>query len=87
MSDRRLTVSGISAEFAGLRALNDVSLALRPGEILGLIGPNGSGKTTLVNVLTGHVRPSAGQVHCAGRNITGELPRRIAPMISKPCDR
>jgi branched-chain amino acid transport system ATP-binding protein len=68
----------VSVEFAGLRALDAVSLRLEPGEILGLIGPNGSGKTTLINVITGQLAPQAGRVRCNGDDITGLPPRRIA---------
>lgn len=68
----------VSVEFAGLRALNQVSLRLEPGEILGLIGPNGSGKTTLVNVLTGQLAPVEGRVVCNDEDITGLPPPRIA---------
>jgi branched-chain amino acid transport system ATP-binding protein len=68
----------VSVEFAGLRALDRVSLRLEPGEILGLIGPNGSGKTTLVNALTGQLRPIEGRILCDGSDITGLPPPRIA---------
>src|SRR5688572_7927318 len=68
----------VSVEFAGVRALDRVSLRLEPGEILGLIGPNGSGKTTLVNVLTGQLAPVTGQVVCNGDDITGLPPRKVA---------
>jgi branched-chain amino acid transport system ATP-binding protein len=78
MAAPALEAREISVEFAGLRALDRVSLRLEPGEILGLIGPNGSGKTTLVNVVTGQIAPSEGRVLCAGDDITGLPPRRIA---------
>jgi branched-chain amino acid transport system ATP-binding protein len=68
----------ISVEFAGLRALDGVSLRLEPGEILGRIGPNGSGTTTLINVITGQLQPIDGRVVCRGNDITGLAPREVA---------
>ena len=65
-------------EFAGLRALDRVSMSLAPAEILGLIGPNGSGKTTLVNAITGHVPITGGQVMLAGERLSGLAPRMVA---------
>lgn len=65
-----LRVDGVTKDFIGLRALEDVSLSLRPGEILGLIGPNGSGKTTLLNVISGVLSPSAGRVLIDGADAT-----------------
>ena len=59
--------------FGGLRALDDVSLQVRPGDIHGLIGPNGSGKSTMVNVLTGVYRPTGGQVKL-GETVMNALP-------------
>lgn len=78
MSDPVLIATDITVEFASLRALDNVSLSLKPGEILGLIGPNGSGKTTLVNVLGGQVSPSSGRVTCNGEDITALPPHDIA---------
>jgi branched-chain amino acid transport system ATP-binding protein len=78
MSVSALEALEVSVEFAGLRALDGVSLRLEPGEILGLIGPNGSGKTTLVNVITGQIAPQHGRVLCKGADITGLAPRRVA---------
>ena len=57
---------GVSMQFGGLRALNDVSFALTEGEIIGLIGPNGAGKTTLFNCLTGQYTPTSGTVSRSG---------------------
>jgi branched-chain amino acid transport system ATP-binding protein len=78
MSVSALEALEVTVEFAGLRALDGVSLRLEPGEILGLIGPNGSGKTTLINVITGQIAPRDGRVLCNGADITGLAPRRIA---------
>ncbi|MBN2428283.1 MAG: ABC transporter ATP-binding protein [Deltaproteobacteria bacterium] len=78
MSEQMLRAYNISVDFSGLRALDQVTLEVESGEIVGLIGPNGSGKTTLVNVLTGHVRPMAGAVTCSDIDITHMTPRNIA---------
>lgn len=64
-----LEVRGVTKSFGGLKALSDVSLTLRRGEILGLIGPNGAGKTTLFNVVAGVHRPDRGSVLFRGRVI------------------
>ena len=66
-----LEARGVTKRFGGLAAVSDVSFDLREGEILGLIGPNGSGKTTLVNVVTGTLPASAGDVSFAGRSLRG----------------
>jgi branched-chain amino acid transport system ATP-binding protein len=68
----------VTKDFAGLRAVDGVSFALRRGEILGLIGPNGSGKTTTINVITGLLRITSGRVHVGATEITGWPPYRVA---------
>jgi branched-chain amino acid transport system ATP-binding protein len=69
-----LTVSGVVVNFQGLRAIDNVSLQLKRGEVLGLIGPNGAGKTTLVNVLTGFQAVDSGEVRLGGRDIASWKP-------------
>jgi len=71
-----LQVAGVVVNFQGLRAINDVHLTLKPGEILGLIGPNGAGKTTLINVLTGFQTPDRGTVTLNGTDILGMKPHQ-----------
>jgi branched-chain amino acid transport system ATP-binding protein len=66
----------VSRAFAGVQALREVTLALDPGEVVGLIGPNGAGKSTLVNVLTGFDRPTGGSVELEGTDITSWPPHR-----------
>ncbi|MBO2519618.1 MULTISPECIES: ABC transporter ATP-binding protein [Limnochorda] len=66
--------------FGGLRAVNDVSLSLRQGELVGLIGPNGAGKTTVFNMITGHYKPTRGRIWFAGQEITGLAPNRITAL-------
>ena len=73
-----LEASGLSKSFGGLRAVQDVSFAVRQGEILGIIGPNGAGKTTLFNLLNGILQPDTGRVHFLDRNLLGMSPNRIA---------
>jgi branched-chain amino acid transport system ATP-binding protein len=64
-----MQIEGVTKRYGGLVALNNVSLALAPGEIIGLIGPNGAGKTTLVNVITGVQQPDAGKILFEGHRI------------------
>jgi branched-chain amino acid transport system permease protein len=73
-----LVVRNVSKSFSGIKALIDVSLDLRPGEIVGLIGPNGSGKTTLLNCLSGVLVPTSGNIHVDGTEVTGLPAHRIA---------
>jgi branched-chain amino acid transport system permease protein len=71
-------VRDLTKRFAGLVALDGVSLSLRPSRITALIGPNGSGKSTLVNVVSGIYTPSAGQVTLRGRDIGGRSNPEVA---------
>lgn len=73
-----LTIQGLCKYFVGLRALDGVSFTLSRGEILGLIGPNGSGKTTLINVVTGLLPATSGQIFADGLEITNKKPYQIA---------
>jgi branched-chain amino acid transport system ATP-binding protein len=73
-----LEVRNLSRRFGGLWALRDVSFSVPEGQIMGIIGPNGAGKSTLVNLITGHLRPTTGQVLIAGNDVTGARPWVIA---------
>jgi branched-chain amino acid transport system ATP-binding protein len=72
-----LEVRGLSKSFGGLKAVDDASLDVRQGEIVGLIGPNGAGKTTLFAAIAGFHKPDAGRVSLGGTDITGLPPHRI----------
>jgi branched-chain amino acid transport system ATP-binding protein len=71
-----LEARGLTIRFGGLVALDDVSLSVAPGEVLGIIGPNGAGKTTLFDAITGVYRPRPGTVLLDGVEITGMAPHR-----------
>jgi branched-chain amino acid transport system ATP-binding protein len=73
-----LTTRGLTVEFGGLKALNDVSVRVGEGEILSVIGPNGAGKTTFFNAITGSYPPTSGDVTFRGERITGLKPYEIA---------
>jgi branched-chain amino acid transport system ATP-binding protein len=77
---RLLETHGLSVRFGGLRAVDEVDLALDDGEILSLIGPNGAGKTTFFNLVSGFLRPDAGTARYRDREITALPPYRIAAM-------
>lgn len=73
-----LEVKAMTRRFGGLVAVNNVSFAVRRGEIFGLIGPNGAGKTTMFNLITGLIPPSSGNLLYTGNDITGLRPHQIA---------
>jgi branched-chain amino acid transport system ATP-binding protein len=72
-----LSVRGLSKAFGGVRAVEDVSFDVNPGELLALIGPNGAGKSTCFNMLNGQIRADRGQIMLDGVDIAGWTPRRI----------
>jgi branched-chain amino acid transport system ATP-binding protein len=66
-----LEIKGLTKSFGGLRAVNDVGFSMERDQILGLIGPNGAGKTTLLRLITGILKPDAGNVRFMGKEIVG----------------
>ena len=75
-----LECENVRLGFRGVQALDGVSLAVREGEILGLVGPNGSGKSTLVNAVSGYYRPQSGRIFFAGKNLVELEAHRIAAL-------
>jgi branched-chain amino acid transport system ATP-binding protein len=72
-----LVAEHLTKHFGGVHAVRDVSFSVGAGELVALIGPNGAGKTTCFNMLNGQLRPDAGRVLFAGREVTGLKPRAI----------
>jgi branched-chain amino acid transport system ATP-binding protein len=75
-----LETSGLSISFGGVKAVDNVTLAARTGEILSVIGPNGAGKTTLFNLISGVYKPQSGSVILEGKDVTGLAPDTLAGM-------
>ena len=73
-----LEVKNCVKHYGAIRAVDGVSFSVRPGEIVGVIGPNGSGKTTLFNSILGQIRPSSGHMEFCGEDITGMSPLALA---------
>ena len=73
-----LQLEGLTRHFGGLRAVEDVSLDVGEGELLGIIGPNGAGKTTLFSLISGQLAPSSGRVMFDGQDITGWPAHKVA---------
>jgi branched-chain amino acid transport system ATP-binding protein len=80
MAELALRCEGLTRRFGGVVAVDNVTLSIPKGEIVGLVGPNGAGKTTLVNLVTGFVSKSAGQVFFEGKDISRLPPHNIARM-------
>ena len=75
-----LETRNLTKEFGGLRALNDVTLAIERGELVSLIGPNGAGKSTLINVITGMLESTDGDITYAGTDLVGLEPFEITQL-------
>jgi len=73
-----LELRNVSRSFGGVRAVDDVSLAVRSGTLTSIIGPNGAGKTTLYNLVSGRLRPDAGRILLRGEDVTGLPPHAVA---------
>jgi branched-chain amino acid transport system ATP-binding protein len=78
MAEPALRLEGLTRRFGGVVAVDNVTLSIPKGEIVGLVGPNGAGKTTLVNLVTGFVAKTSGQVFFEGTDITRLPPHEIA---------
>jgi branched-chain amino acid transport system ATP-binding protein len=75
-----LSIAGVSKYFGGVRAVEDVTVAIRRGEIVSVIGPNGAGKTSLLNMISGFYRPTRGTITLEGRDITHLRPSEVAAL-------
>jgi branched-chain amino acid transport system ATP-binding protein len=72
-----LVVEGLARRFGGVQAVKDLSFAVEEGSVVGLIGPNGAGKTTVFGLVSGFIRPDAGEVRFRGVSIVGARPHEI----------
>ena len=75
-----LKTDHLCIQFGGLRAVDDVNIEIKKGELYGLIGPNGAGKTTFFNLLTGVYKPTSGRIYLNGKDITGKAPAEVNRM-------
>ncbi len=73
-----LEVRDVSKSFGGLKAVSDLSFHVKQGEFIGVIGPNGAGKTTLMNLVTGYMQPTSGEILFEGRSLAGLAPYQIS---------
>ena len=72
-----LQVLGLTKDFGGLKAVDQISFQIEEGELVGLIGPNGCGKTTTFNCISGMLSPTAGRIEVLGRDATSMRPDQI----------
>ena len=72
-----LKADHLCIQFGGLKAVDDVNLEIKQGELYGLIGPNGAGKTTVFNLLTGVYKPTSGRFYLCGEELTGKAPAEV----------
>ena len=70
----------LTRSFGAVKAADHLNLCLEEGQIIGIVGPNGSGKTTFVNIVTGYVKPTQGQILFRGRDVTGRDPRELTKL-------
>jgi len=80
MTQSFLEIKGLTKNFGGLRAVNDIGFSMERDQILGLIGPNGAGKTTLLRLITGILKPDNGSVRFMGKEIVGRKTWNIVNM-------
>jgi urea transport system ATP-binding protein len=78
MSEDILVIDNVTVDFDGFKALNQLNLSIRMGEMRVVIGPNGAGKTTLLDVISGKVKPTTGTVRFQGKSIGGMGEHRVA---------
>ena len=76
--EAQLAISGVSKHFGGVRAVDSVSLSVRRGGLVSVIGPNCAGKTSLLNMISGFYRPDTGSIMFEGKDITGSRPSQVA---------
>ena len=81
-----LELDGLSHRYGSERAVEDVSFAVEPGELVALLGPSGCGKTTVVQAIAGHVAPTSGRVWLRGEDVTGRPPeqRQVGVVFQRP---
>ena len=72
MSETVLKTENLGISFGGLKAVQDLNLEIKKGQIYGLVGPNGAGKTTVFNMITGVYKPTTGKFWLEGENLTGK---------------